>query len=409
MDGNAFRLRPVKMEDAAFILELRADRERSRYLHRVSSDINGQKRWMAAYFERPRDYYFIIENRETGEREGTAGIVGNEWGRWIVRAGSLAALESACLIYRVGFEVLGLDSMLCRTITENTAAVEFHRSFNLEEVRTLPRYFELDGRLLDAVEMRLTRAQWAAIRGGVERRTACLAAVETQRLDRIAEDSWYSKGLNAQTVEYCGRVFSRFWRGSRCLEMGPAEGVMTPLLYRAFADLTLLEGAERFCQNLRENSPNATVVHALFEDFTPAKRFDTIVLGHVLEHVEHPVEVLRKVGTWLAPGGVICCAVPNARSLHRQAAVLMGILETETSLNTADLHHGHRRVYDPATFQDEFRAAGLKIQATGGYWLKPLSNAQMETAWTAEMLEAFMQLGERYPDIAGEIYIIASA
>jgi hypothetical protein len=33
----------------------------------------------------------------------------------------------------------------------------------------------------------------------------------------------------------------------------------------------------------------------------------------------------------------------------------------------------------------------------------------METAWTAEMLEAFMQLGERYPDIASEIYVIASA
>ena len=62
------------------------------------------------------------------------------------------------------------------------------------------------------------------------------------------------------------------------------------------------------------------------------------MLGHVLEHVAHPAEVLRKAGTWLAPGGVICCAVPNARSLHRQAAVLMGILETEHSLNPTDLH-----------------------------------------------------------------------
>jgi RimJ/RimL family protein N-acetyltransferase/trans-aconitate methyltransferase len=413
MDGHAFRLRPVEVEDAAFILKLRADRERSRYLHRVSSELNAQKRWLTAYLERPRDYYFITENRETGEREGTAGIVvnewGNEWGRWIVRAGSLAALESACLIYRVGFEVLGLDSILCRTITENSAAVEFHRSFGLEEVRTLPRYFELDGRLLDAVEMRLTRSQWAAIRGGVERKAARVAAVETQRLDQIAEDSWYSKGLNTRSVEYCGRLFSRFWMGSRCLEMGPAEGVMTPQLYHAFPDLTLLEGAARFCQNLREQFPNATVVHSLFENFAPTGLFDTIVLGHVLEHVQNPVEVIRKAGSWLAPGGVLCCAVPNARSLHRQAAVLMGLLEAETFLNPTDLHHGHRRVYDPAAFQEEFRAAGLKIEAAGGYWLKPLSNAQMETAWTAEMLEAFMQLGERYPDIAGEIYVIASA
>ncbi len=231
---------------------------------------------------------------------------------------------------------------------------------------------------------------------------------ETLRLDCIAEDSWYSKGLNTRTVEYCGRIFSRFWKGRRCLEMGPAEGVMTTQLCNAFPELTLVEGAEVFCRDLRDWFPNATVIHSLFEDFVPASLFDTIVLGHVLEHVAHPVEVLRKAGAWLAPGGVICCAVPNARSLHRQAAVLMGILETEHSLNPTDLHHGHRRVYDPETFRAEFRAAGLTVDVTGGYWLKPLSNSQMESAWTAEMIDAFMRLGERYPDIAAEIYAIAS-
>ena len=45
----------------------------------------------------------------------------------------------------------------------------------------------------------------------------------------------------------------------------------------------------------------------------------------------------------------------------------------------------------------------------GGYWIKPLSNGQIEQNWTAEMLEAFMELGERYPDIAGEIYVVAFA
>ena len=412
-EGHAFRLRPVDVEDAAFILELRADPERSRYLHPICGGLDAQQRWIETYFERPRDYYFVIENRLTKQREGTAGIVvnesGNEWGRWIVRAGSLAGLESACLVYRIGFEVLGLDSILCRTVMENAAAVEFHRSFGLEEVRTLPRYFELDGKLLDAVEMRLTRPRWDAIRGGLEGKAARLAAAETRRLDQIAADSWYSKGLNTSTVEYCGRVFARFWKGSRCLEMGPAEGVMTPRLYREFPELTLLEGAERFCRDFRDRFPNAKVVHSLFENFAPEGSFDTIVLGHVLEHVEDPVEVLRMAGSWLAPGGVICCAVPNAHSVHRQAAVVMGILDTEESLNPTDLHHGHRRVYDPTTLESDFRAAGLKIEAAGGYWLKPLSNGQIEKTWTPEMIEAFMQLGERYPNIAGEIYAIASA
>jgi 2-polyprenyl-3-methyl-5-hydroxy-6-metoxy-1,4-benzoquinol methylase len=236
---------------------------------------------------------------------------------------------------------------------------------------------------------------------------------ETVRLDQIAADSWYSRGLNALTVEYCAQVFARYWKGPRCLELGPAEGVMTPHLYRAFRELTVVEGAEVFCTGLRKRFPNAIVVRSLFEDFAPATTFETIVLGHVLEHVENPVELLRRAAGWLAPDGVLCCAVPNARSLHRQAAVILGILDTEHSLNLTDLHHGHRRVYDPPRFRADLLASGLRLRASGGYWIKPLSNAQMEGAtmentWQPELIQAFMQLGERYPDIAAEIYAIAS-
>ena len=34
-------------------------------------------------------------------------------------------------------------------------------------------------------------------------------------------------------------------------------------------------------------------------------------------------------------------------------------------------------------------------------------NAQIEATWTAEMVHAFLKLGERYPDIAAEIYVVA--
>lgn len=179
LDGPAFRLRPVRLEDAAFIVELRSDPERGRYLHRGCTDTASQEDWLRGYFKTPGDFYFVIENQTSGFREGTAGIYGlnpvrrdAEWGRWIVRRGSLAALESACLVYRLGFETLGLDSLYCRTIAENTAALAFHDSFGVERLRRLPRYFERDGRHLDAIEGRLTRARWLALREGVEKKAA---------------------------------------------------------------------------------------------------------------------------------------------------------------------------------------------------------------------------------------------
>lgn len=232
---------------------------------------------------------------------------------------------------------------------------------------------------------------------------------ERDRLASIAADSWYAKGVNPATIIYSAKVFSRHWRPGHLLELGPAEGVMTELLAPHFERMTLVDGSEQFCASLRSRFPTATVVHSLFEEFAPSDLFDTIVLGHVLEHVDDAVALLSSVRKYLRPGGVICAAVPNSRSLHRQAAVLMGLLPYESALNDTDRHHGHRRVYNPESLTHDFRQSMLKIKVFGGYWIKPLSNSQLEAQWTAPMIDAFMELGERYPDIAAEIYVIAEA
>lgn len=232
---------------------------------------------------------------------------------------------------------------------------------------------------------------------------------EKSHLDRISTDSLYAAGVNTATIRYSFEIAKRHLHGSSLLEMGPAEGVMTELLATTGKDITVVEGAALFCDSLRRRFPQITVTHALFEEFQPAQGFDNIVLGHVLEHVQDPVDILARARRWLKPGGRIFAAVPNARSLHRQAAVIMGLLPQEDALNEMDVHHGHRRVFNPESFRCAFTQAGLRVDIFGGYWLKPVSNAQIEQDWTPEMVEAFMKLGERYPDIAGEIYVLASS
>ena len=175
---------------------------------------------------------------------------------------------------------------------------------------------------------------------------------EVTHLEGIASDSWYALGANEKTIQHSYSIFSRFFRKGSALEMGPAEGVMTKFLSERFEDLTLVDGADTFCRELTNRYPTATVVHSLFESFNPGRKFDNIILGHVLEHVSDPVEILASAKKWLNRGGRILAAVPNSRSLHRQAAVLMGLLETEDSMNEADRHHGHRRVYNPESFRN---------------------------------------------------------
>ncbi len=231
---------------------------------------------------------------------------------------------------------------------------------------------------------------------------------ELSHLEGIASDSWYCRGVNRDTILHCFSIFKRHLLApGSILEMGPAEGVMSELLAPLTDDFHLVEGASAFCDSLRKRFPKAKVFHSLFEDFSPSQKYDNIVLGHVLEHVDDPAAILKVAKTWLSGKGRILAAVPNSRSLHRQAAVIMGLLPFEEGLNEADIHHGHRRVFNPETFRHAFTSAGLRVDVFGGYWMKPVSNSQIESSWTPEMLSAFMQLGERYPDIAGEIYVIA--
>ena len=232
---------------------------------------------------------------------------------------------------------------------------------------------------------------------------------EGRRLQRVARDSWYSKGIAPQTILYSGEIFCRHLKkDSAVLELGPAEGAMTAILLKRTKDLTVVEGAPEFCKILRRRFPRLRIEESLFENFKPSRRYDVIVMGHVLEHVADPSLVLKLASKWLSRGGRIMAAVPNASSVHRQAAVLMGLIPSVYHLNASDIHHGHRRVFDPVSFKGVFKSAKLRVDVFGGYWLKPLSNAQIEQTWTPAMLHAFMRLGEKHPDIAAEIYVVAS-
>jgi len=231
---------------------------------------------------------------------------------------------------------------------------------------------------------------------------------EKQRVIEHSKAAGYADGVMMYATSYCGEIFRRFMLEGSLLELGPAEGVMTDILAPYFDDYSVVDGADFFVNDIVKKHPNIIGYSSLFEDFMPNRRYDNIVLGHVLEHVESPVDILKRCLGWLSEGGRVIAAVPNAKSIHRQAAVRMGILDHEKQLNSTDVLNGHRRVYDMETLKKDFTDAGYAIVSCGGYWLKPLSNGQINEYWNENMIQAFLALGEEYPEIAAEIYVVAS-
>jgi SAM-dependent methyltransferase len=211
--------------------------------------------------------------------------------------------------------------------------------------------------------------------------------------------------IDYQTVKFIYDSLKPFFKGNTALEMGPANGIMTSHLVNDFSTLHLVEGAEDLLAQIPDYL-NVTKHLSYFEHFEPALKFDTIILSHVLEHIEKPVEVLARVKNWLNPDGVFLVVVPNAKSFHRLAAVKMGLLATEYTLNERDFQLGHHRVYDFDSLIKDCELAGYTIENKGGVFLKTLSNRQMEGVYTPEMMNAFYLLGKDFPDHAAEIFVV---
>lgn len=232
---------------------------------------------------------------------------------------------------------------------------------------------------------------------------------EQERVDAAA--NWYLSDQNdvdRRLILYRYQTMKPWLRGSRGLEMGPADGQMTRYLVSDFEHLTVLDGAAELLAQIPD-SPNLTKVHCLFESFAPEDHYDTIILDHILEHVEDPVSIMQLAVRWLAKDGRLMLGVPNGRSLHRLAAVSMGLLAHPCQLNQRDHAQGHRRVYTTETFRADIEAAGLRIDHMGGIFIKPLSNQQIQEQWTVQMMDAYFEVGKQLPDIAADLFAVCAA
>lgn len=235
-----------------------------------------------------------------------------------------------------------------------------------------------------------------------------MAHEEKEHVENVS--NWYLEeqlDFDKRLIRGRYETLKKYMIGPHGLELGSADGQMTRFLLADFEKLTIVDGASELLRVIPE-ADNLVKVHSLFEEFEPAERFNTVIMEHILEHVENPVALLKLAQNWLAPGGRILLGVPNGHSIHRLAAVKMGLLEHPSQLNSRDIAQGHRRVYNPETFRTDIEKAGLSIKKMGGIFFKPLSNKQIQDHWTEEMIQGFYELGKDFPWNAADLYAICN-
>jgi SAM-dependent methyltransferase len=193
----------------------------------------------------------------------------------------------------------------------------------------------------------------------------------------------------------------------RILELGFGTGQMTAGLLGAGFDTAVVEGSPLLAREARRRHPGLTVHEGLFETFVPPQPYDTLLAAHVFEHVDDPRALLAHLHGWLVPGGTLIAIVPNAASLHRRLAVLMGIQERLDDLSRRDRTVGHRRVYTPEELRAELAGAGFTPRETLGWFLKVVPNSMM-LDWPPALIDALFAVSEQlHPRELANIALVA--
>ena len=209
------------------------------------------------------------------------------------------------------------------------------------------------------------------------------------------------------------KSFEPFFNQGSLLELGSFKGHFTQLLRTRFDDLTCVEASSDAIEEAKQRVGGGVVfINALFEKVSLLKRYDNIVLTHVLEHLDNPVAVLKRINDeWLAPKGRLFLVCPNANAPSRQIAVKMGLITHNAAVTPAEAEHGHRCTYSLDTLERDAVAAGLNVVHRSGIFFKALANFQWDCLLqtdiiSKEYLEGCYQLGQQYPDLCSSIFLM---
>jgi len=223
----------------------------------------------------------------------------------------------------------------------------------------------------------------------------------------------YNYDFDRVLRQYMVKTFRPFYPTTgKVLELGCYKGDYTELLAASFRDLTVVEGSDELLAATRARvGGHVRFINATFESLELPPEYEAIFLVHTLEHLDNPVEMLRRIGGWLSPTGRLFVAVPNANAVSRQIAVEMGLIAHNSAVTEGELAHGHRKTYSFDTLREDITLAGLRIETRGGVFFKPLANFQFDKLMGSDVLsQGYMDgcyaLGTRYPDLCASIYAI---
>jgi len=228
------------------------------------------------------------------------------------------------------------------------------------------------------------------------------------------EDHKYAYNFDFDVMHhYMIESFLPFFVDGNVLELGSFKGDFTKRLIPYFDDITCVEASDEAIEEAKKILPeNIGYFNSLFEETILPRKYDNIILTHVLEHIDDPVGLIKKIkDEWISERGKLFIVCPNANSPSRQIAVKMGLIDHNSAITQSEKEHGHRITYTLDTLERDVVKAGMSVNYRTGIFFKALANFQWDRLLqtdiiSKEYLDGCYKLGQHYPDLCSSIMLI---
>ncbi|MCA5931513.1 GNAT family N-acetyltransferase [Pectobacterium versatile] len=139
IQGKTINFSLATLSDSEFIFSLRVNKKLNKYISTFSGKVEDQRKWLEDYKKRElkgKEFYYIISRNDNGIPIGTVRLYDfiekdNSfcWGSWIINENKTpsSAIESALLVYKIGFEHLKFSSSHFFVDKKNSLVIDFHK------------------------------------------------------------------------------------------------------------------------------------------------------------------------------------------------------------------------------------------------------------------------------------------
>lgn len=305
--------------------------------------------------------------------------------------GVATELIEQCILY---IKENGYDSLSLEVGCDNNCAINLYKKLGFRVVKTENKFISM--------ELRIPKGKLMATQRDYD-----IEMKDTPKRQ-------YAYNFDFDVMHpYMLRSFETFFQPGRLLELGSFKGDFTQRLLSHFDDITCVEASDIAIAEAKERlGTRVTFIHSRFEAADLPKRYENIVLTHVLEHLDDPVFILKRINTeWLTERGRLLLVCPNANAPSRQIAVKMGIISHNAAVTQAEAEHGHRCTYSLDTLERDAVAAGLKVIHRSGIFFKAFANFQWDRILNTDIvskdyLDGCYKLGHHYPDLCASVFLV---